>query len=142
MVSEAVSVGSRAGYYDRSGAVRDEHDGHVEGDHMEPNLLSMHIQPNESIRLQFGLKIPGPQMVLQPNEMEFCYQDVFKATQPEAYERLILDAIMGDNTLFIRDDEVDAAWRYVDTVLSGWQSDLAEPISGYEAGSFSVHTFK
>ena len=56
------------------------------------------------------------QMVLQPHEMEFCYQDVFKATQPEAYERLILDAIMGDNTLFIRDDEVDAAWRYVDTV--------------------------
>ncbi len=113
-----------------------EHEGHVDGDHMQPNLLSLRVQPNESIRLQFGLKVPGSRMILQPNEMDFCYSDVFHTEQPEAYERLILDAILGESTLFIRDDEVDAAWRYVDTVLNAWQEDSSTPIGTYEAGSW------
>ena len=99
----------------------DWHEGHSEGDHTTPNTLSMRVQPNEGIRLNFGLKIPGPSMTLQPNDMEFCYSDVFKTENPEAYERLILDAILGDRTLFIRRDEVDAAWIYVDNIIQGWQ---------------------
>ncbi|RMF67281.1 MAG: glucose-6-phosphate dehydrogenase, partial [Calditrichaeota bacterium] len=77
------------------------HADHEEGDRMQPNSLSLRVQPNESIRLRFGLKIPGPSMVLRPTDMEFCYRDVFHADPPEAYERLILDAILGDSTLFI-----------------------------------------
>ncbi len=113
-----------------------DHEGHVEGDHMQPNRLSLRVQPNESIRLQFGLKVPGSRMMLQPNEMEFCYSDVFHTEPPEAYERLILDAILGETTLFIRDDEVDAAWRYVDTILNAWQEDTSTPPSIYGAGSW------
>ncbi len=114
----------------------EHHEGHVEGDRMEPNHLSLRVQPNESIRLRFGLKIPGTKMVLQPNEMEFCYRDVFHTEPPEAYERLILDAILGDSTLFIRHDEVEAAWTYMDTILNAWQEDQSTPINKYEAGSW------
>ena len=82
------------------------HEGHVEGDQIAPNRLSLRIQPDESIRLRFGLKIPGPEMILRPQDMEFCYSKVFNATPPDAYERLILDAMQGDSTLFIRQGEV------------------------------------
>lgn len=112
-----------------------QHEGHVDGDEIAPNTLTMRVQPNEGIRLRFGLKIPGPKMLLQPNEMEFYYQEVFDADPPEAYERLILDAILGDSTLFIRHDEVEAAWTYVDTILDAWQ-DKSIPIHKYEPGSW------
>ena len=114
----------------------DWHEGHSEDDHMSPNTLSLRVQPNESIRLNFGLKIPGPSMTLQPNDMEFCYSDVFKTENPEAYERLILDAILGDRTLFIRHDEVDAAWVFVDNIIQGWQQNHLSQIKNYHAGSW------
>lgn len=103
---------------------------------MRPNMLSLRVQPNESIQLQFGLKIPGPSMILRPTEMEFFYSDEFEAQPPEAYERLILDAILGDSTLFIRHDEVEAAWGFIDTIFNGWSSDDAPQVYGYEAGSW------
>ncbi len=114
----------------------DWHRGHIEGDQIHPNRLTLRIQPNESIRLRFGLKVPGPEMVLQPNEMEFCYSRVFDAEPPEAYERLILDAILGDSTLFIRQDEVEASWEFVDGIIRTWQEQPELPIHPYAAGSW------
>lgn len=112
------------------------HEGHVEGDEMEPNTLSLRVQPNEGIRLHFGLKTPGPDMVLRPTEMEFCYSDIFDAPSPEAYERLLLDAALGDTTLFIRNDEVEAAWTFVDPILQAWADSDAIKIHPYSAGSW------
>ncbi len=75
-------------------------------------------------------------MTLQPNDMEFCYADVFHTENPEAYERLILDAILEDRTLFIRHDEVDAAWIFVDNIITGWQQNQSSRIHNYRAGSW------
>ncbi|MFQ5605450.1 MAG: glucose-6-phosphate dehydrogenase [bacterium] len=116
-----------------------EHAEHKEGDSMQPNRLSLRVQPDEGIRLSFGLKVPGPSMILQPTDMEFNYRDVFHAEQPEAYERLILDAILGDSTLFIRHDEVEAAWRAVDGVLQGWNGKDAPHIHPYRAGTWGPY---
>ena len=115
------------------------HDGHKKADKMQPNTLRLRVQPDEGISLNFGLKIPGPQMILQPTDMEFYYNKVFDAEPPEAYERLILDAILGDSTLFIRHDEVEAAWKLIDGVLEGWAQDSPPPIYPYRAGSWGPH---
>ncbi|RMG68259.1 MAG: glucose-6-phosphate dehydrogenase [Calditrichaeota bacterium] len=112
------------------------HHGHVEGDQILPNRLTLRIQPDEGIRLRFGLKVPGPEMILHPQEMEFCYSKVFNAEPPEAYERLILDAILGDSTLFIRQDEVEASWEFVDAIIAAWQEQLDLPIHPYAPGSW------
>ncbi|MFQ6113887.1 MAG: glucose-6-phosphate dehydrogenase [bacterium] len=112
------------------------HQEHGEGDQMQPNTLSLRVQPNEGIRLTFGLKIPGPSMILQPTDMEFCYDRVFQAEPPEAYERLILDALLGDSTLFIRHDEVEAAWTFIDRILEGWAATKAPGIHPYRAGTW------
>jgi glucose-6-phosphate 1-dehydrogenase len=116
-----------------------QHEDHKEGDTMQPNVLSLRVQPNEGIRLTFGLKIPGPSMILQPTDMEFCYDKVFHAEPPEAYERLILDAILGDSTLFIRHDEVEAAWTFVDGILEKWASDTSLHVHPYRAGTWGPH---
>ncbi|MFQ5754045.1 MAG: glucose-6-phosphate dehydrogenase [bacterium] len=116
-----------------------EHADHRVGDRMHPNRLSLRVQPNEGIRLTFGLKVPGPSMVLQPTDMEFSYRNVFHAEPPEAYERLILDAILGDSTLFIRHDEVEAAWTVVDGVLHGWTGIKSPHIHPYRAGTWGPY---
>lgn len=112
------------------------HEDHDEGDRMQANRLFLRVQPDEGIRLLFGLKVPGPQMILQPTDMEFCYSDVFDTEPPEAYERLLVDALSGDNTLFIRHDEVDAAWRFIDGVLQGWSSRHDGKVHPYRAGTW------
>jgi len=112
------------------------HEGHEEGDQMQANRLFLRVQPNEGIRLLFGLKVPGPKMILQPTDMEFYYSDVFDTEPPEAYERLLVDALSGDNTLFIRHDEVDAAWRFIDGILQGWSSQRDVPVHSYRAGTW------
>ncbi len=114
----------------------EHHDGHVEGDDMPANSLTLRVQPNESIRLNFGLKVPGPDMILDPNDMEFVYDEVFDTAPPEAYERLILNAMLGDSTLFIRNDEVEAAWTFVDSIIESWQHANAAKVHEYEAGSW------
>jgi len=106
---------------------------------MKPNMLSLRVQPNEGIRLSIGMKVPGPKMILEPEDLEFCYDDVFDVESPGAYERLILDAILGDTTLFIRQDEVEAAWRLVNGVLDGWASEEVPHIHLYRAGTWGPY---
>jgi glucose-6-phosphate 1-dehydrogenase len=93
-----------------------------------PNLLVFHIQPRESITLSFSAKRPGMQYQVQPVDMEFDYQQTFDNVEmPEAYERLLLDVIRGDSTLFTRSDELEAAWRFVDPILKAWESPDHHP---------------
>ncbi len=108
-------------------------------DHMQPNELSLRVQPNEGIRLSIGMKIPGPKMILQPTDMEFCYSKVFDVEPPMAYERLILDATLGDSTLFIRQDEVETAWTLIDGVLDGWANEKTPHIHLYRAGTWGPY---
>jgi glucose-6-phosphate 1-dehydrogenase len=102
---------------------------------LSPNLLTLKIQPDEGISLRFGAKLPGPEIKVRTVNMEFLYGTSFAGTPPEAYERLLLDAMIGDSTLFTRKDEVEAAWALVSSILSGWQRARG-PIPTYEAGSW------
>jgi glucose-6-phosphate 1-dehydrogenase len=92
------------------------------------------LQPNEGVSLSVGAKIPGSRMRIQPVKMEFLYGTSFLSASPEAYERLILDAMRGDATLFTRDDEVEAQWRICDPILRTW-AETPERLPQYEAGS-------
>ena len=100
-----------------------------------PNQLVLRIQPRESIFLQFSTKRPGMQYQVQPVAMDFDYEDHFTNQLPEAYERLLLDVIRGDSTLFTRSDELMAAWKFVDPVLQHWESTPAAP-EFYPAGTW------
>jgi len=92
------------------------------------------VQPNEGVALSLVAKIPGARMAVRPVNMEFLYGTSFMSQSPEAYERLILDTMRGDATLFARNDEVEAAWTIVDPILEAWQSQRG-PIPQYEPGS-------
>jgi glucose-6-phosphate 1-dehydrogenase len=91
---------------------------------LEPNVLSLRIQPNEGIALRIGVKVPGHAARIQPVTMDFGYGAAFGVEPPEAYERLILDALLGDSTLFTRRDEVEAQWEFVTPILEGWAAGL------------------
>lgn len=106
----------------------------VEADCPDPNLLVLRIQPEEGISLFFEAKVPGLSGPLRPVSMDFSYQTSFTGTSPEAYERLLLDAMLGDATLFARCDEVEAAWALVTPILEAWENE-GEPES-YPAGSW------
>jgi glucose-6-phosphate 1-dehydrogenase len=101
----------------------------------QPNRLIIRIQPEESIMLRFQAKQPGPTIRLNPVEMRFCYQDAFKAVPPEAYETLLLDVILEDATLFMRADQVEAAWSVVMPVLEAWEAYAPVDLPNYQAGS-------
>jgi len=101
---------------------------------VRPNELVMTIQPNEGVSLSLGAKIPGTRMRIRPVNMEFLYGTAFLSQSPEAYERLILDAMRGDATLFTRNDEVEAQWRICDPIVSAWAA-RAEPLPQYAGGS-------
>jgi glucose-6-phosphate 1-dehydrogenase len=98
------------------------------------NMLVLRIQPDEGIMLDFNAKIPGFAMDMRSVVMDFSYGSSFGDNLPEAYERLLLDALLGDATLYTRADEVEAAWAFVDSVRAGWQEANA-PIRVYPAGS-------
>ena len=100
-----------------------------------PNVLSLSLQPRERIGLSFGVKRPGPSMVMAPAALSFDYQDTFKSQSPAAYERLLLDALLGDATLFLRGDEVEASWHFADALHSAWQED-GTPLREYAAGTW------
>jgi glucose-6-phosphate 1-dehydrogenase len=102
----------------------------------EPNVLSIRIQPDEGISLKFFSKVPGPTMELLPVPMEFRYGTSFGAEPPEAYERLILDCLLGDGTLFTRGDEVEASWSFIDRIEKAWSSLPAPPFPNYAAGTW------
>jgi glucose-6-phosphate 1-dehydrogenase len=101
---------------------------------VHPNQLILAVQPNEGVSMSLMAKIPGARMRVRPVQMEFLYGTSFMSQSPEAYERLILDTMRGDATLFARNDEVEAAWRIVDPILEAWAQDTA-PIPQYKAGS-------
>ncbi len=103
---------------------------------MDPNLLVLRIQPDESISIRFGSKAPGQPVVIRPVKMEFDYGSAFGAEPPEAYERLLLDAMLGDATLFTRADEVEASWSRIMPILEGWKADPPKNFPNYEAGSW------
>ena len=105
----------------------------VEG--QEADALILRIQPDEGISLRFGAKVPGHHFRVRSARMEFSYGATFREESPEAYERLLLEALVGDPTLFIRSDEVEQCWRIVDPIIAHWANDdTAIPL--YEAGSW------
>jgi glucose-6-phosphate 1-dehydrogenase len=89
---------------------------------LEPNVLTIRIQPDEGIDLSFGTKVPGPEVNVSTVDMEFDYEADFGSGSPEAYERLLLDCMLGDATLFARSDEIEQAWEIVDPILQFWSS--------------------
>lgn len=99
---------------------------------LRPNVLTLSLQPREALSLSFGVKVPGGGMTMAPAELAFDYRDRFGASTTPAYERLLLDAIQGDPTLFLRADEVEASWRFADHVRASWASDIRE----YPAGTW------
>jgi len=102
-----------------------------------PNTLALRIQPDEGICLRFDAKVPGAQSRIQPVPMDFAYGETFGQQPPEAYERLLLDALLGDSTLFLRRDEVEGAWAWVDRLLEGWSGeDPDTPLPEYTAGTW------
>jgi glucose-6-phosphate 1-dehydrogenase len=104
---------------------------------MPGNVLVIRIQPNEGISLGIRSKRPGPAASLQAVKMDFLYQTSFGKGSPEAYERLLLDAMAGDATLFARKDEVETAWRYVDQIENAWHQSANPPkMAEYPAGSW------
>jgi glucose-6-phosphate 1-dehydrogenase len=102
---------------------------------LEPDALFLRIQPDEGITLRFGAKVPGHSFMVRSARMEFSYGATFREESPEAYERLLLDALIGDPTLFIRADEVDQCWRIVDPIVAHWEDNPAR-IPFYEAASW------
>jgi glucose-6-phosphate 1-dehydrogenase len=102
---------------------------------LKPNVLLFRIQPDEGISLSFSAKRPGMQMVLQPVHFDFEYDKSFDGTLPEAYERLLLDALRGDPTLFTRSDQLEAAWQFVTPILRYWEKHPPR-FPNYKAGTW------
>ena len=103
---------------------------------LSPNLLVIRIQPNEGITLYLNSKTPGLETRLQPIELAFGYETTFGSNTPEAYERLILDALNGDGTLFIRGDEAETSWGLLSPVLDYWQDQRSKGLESYAAGTW------
>lgn len=100
------------------------------------NQLVIRIQPDEGVLLKFGLKVPGAGFQIAPVGMDFHYSDLSDEALPEAYERLILDALVGDSTLYARADAVQAAWAFVDPIMEYWKTHPDTPLYGYPAGTW------
>ncbi len=103
---------------------------------LTPNVLVMRIQPHEGASLKIAAKIPGPVMRLRTVNMDFFYGSSFLVESPDAYERLVLDCMLGDATLFAREDEVERAWALADTIEAGWASQPPAPVPSYAAGTW------
>jgi glucose-6-phosphate 1-dehydrogenase len=103
---------------------------------IDPNVLAMKIQPDEGISLRFSSKVPGQSTQIRPVTMDFRYNSSFGVESPEAYERLLLDALLGDSTLFTRSDEVEASWSLISSIHQGWENTPPTGFPNYEAGSW------
>lgn len=103
---------------------------------LEQNVLAIQVQPKEGISLKVNTKPPGPRMRVKPVEMDFTYDSSFGVESPEAYERLILDAMKGDATLFTRNDEIEESWDLLAPVFESWRSEKAPKVHAYEAGTW------
>jgi glucose-6-phosphate 1-dehydrogenase len=102
----------------------------------EPNILAVRIQPDEGILLRFGAKVPGPGMQIRSVNMDFRYGYSFAVDSPDAYETLLLDAMVGDPSLFTRNDEVERAWEILEPILNAWAAGAGGPLHFYGAGSW------
>jgi glucose-6-phosphate 1-dehydrogenase len=102
---------------------------------LEPNVLSVRIQPDEGFALAIESKVPGPHLQLSPEKMDFRYGSTFGGVSPEAYERLLLDIMAGDQTLFMRRDAVETSWRFLMPILNHWADASTSP-SPYPAGEW------
>jgi glucose-6-phosphate 1-dehydrogenase len=107
----------------------------IGADKLQSNVLSLRIQPNEGIALRVEAKVPGQEMRIRPVNMEFFYGRAFGVEPPEAYERLLLDCMYGDSTLFTRRDETELAWGLVDSIAHAWDHLPATSIPRYEPGT-------
>jgi glucose-6-phosphate 1-dehydrogenase len=104
-------------------------------DGLRPNVLLLHIQPDEGVSLAIGAKVPGQGMAIRTVHMDFLYGGAFRTGLPEAYERLILDCMLGETTLFMRADEVEEQWALIDAIVAPWQRDRPN-FPNYAAGSW------
>ncbi len=102
----------------------------------EQNVLGIRIQPEEGISMSFVSKRPGPSFHIDPVRMDFKYSSAFAKQTPEAYERLILDAMLGEASLFAREDEVDLSWKLIDPIIESWSGANAAPLYHYQAGNW------
>ena len=103
---------------------------------LSQNTLVIQVQPDEGMTLLTNSKVPGLETRTQPVKMHFKYASTFGSNTPEAYERLILDAIVGDSTLFIRGDETEASWKLITPVHESWDAQGKDGLSSYAAGSW------
>jgi glucose-6-phosphate 1-dehydrogenase len=106
------------------------------GQNLDANSLTLRLQPNEGITLRFNGKVPGTSVEVRPVRMHFSYDTEFGAYTPEAYERLLLEAMAGDPTLFIRRDEVETAWQLVDSIRTAWDAKTLSNREFYSAGTW------
>jgi glucose-6-phosphate 1-dehydrogenase len=106
------------------------------GTRLDSNALTLRLQPDEGISLRFNGKVPGTSLEVRPVRMNFNYDSEFGAYTPEAYERLLLEAMAGDATLFIRRDEVESAWTIVDAIRKGWEGKPLTNREFYSAGTW------
>src|SRR5438270_13485879 len=102
----------------------------------DANVLVIRIQPDEGISLRMQAKMPGTSFRIEPVKMDFHYGSSFGKASPEAYERLLLDAMSGDATLFARRDEVEEAWAFIDPIEKTWPEKNAPPLTFYPSGSW------
>ena len=107
----------------------------IAGEGLRPNVLLVHVQPDEGVSLAIGAKVPGQGMSIRTVHMDFLYGGAFRTGLPEAYERLILDTLLGDATLFTRADEVDEQWSLVDAIVAAWRRDRPS-FPNYAAGTW------
>jgi glucose-6-phosphate 1-dehydrogenase len=106
------------------------------GHRLAQNILGMCLQPDEEAHLRFQVKVPDKGLEMQAVDMEFHYDSAFSRQPiPEAYERLLEDALIGDASLFIRNDHIEEAWKIVDPLIEAWDADTASPLPGYDPGS-------
>jgi glucose-6-phosphate 1-dehydrogenase len=103
---------------------------------LEPTVLTVKVQPEEGLSMRIASKLPGPKVRIYPVKMEFNYASGFGVTSPEAYERLILDVMAGDATLFMRRDAVEAAWKWVMPILETWSRERVLNLPEYQCGTW------
>ncbi|MGD0752829.1 MAG: glucose-6-phosphate dehydrogenase [Anaerolineales bacterium] len=101
-----------------------------------PNILSLCIQPDEGIHLRFEAKVPDFEQAMRSVDMDFHYRSAFDGSLPEAYERLLLEALAGDASLFTRSDSIEAAWNLLDPILQGWEAQAGSGLVVYPVGSW------
>jgi glucose-6-phosphate 1-dehydrogenase len=101
-----------------------------------PNILTLYIQPDEGIHLSFQAKVPDSSRDMTSVEMDFHYTDIFSGALPDAYERLLLEALAGDASLFTRSDSIEAAWKLIDPIIQGWEEQNVPVLTSYTPGSW------